>query len=239
MITRAYRPLEPTLSYSIWVKNDLYYHYFNVQFFNLQLPLASRSFIASISSLFSCWTHNFIVLVHCQHSRSDDIGHSRRLLSVKKLYKPNAHYLLSTKWLTDTVSDQMMNIVEHLAARCFPQELVKVRTKLKFCKYWTCIHQLGTKTAECVKQLFVCRFSITTFNKVVFKNCFCFPQWPKMCYCRFNNKQMLLFFFSSKWLFDSKFENHSWDVAHFYTCIYLTQVGVECNVYLLQCCTYV
>lgn len=75
------------------------------------------------------WLH-FTVLVHSHWFSSVVFGHRRH----KKLQKPAVHYLLSTKWKTDTVNYYQVNIAEHLAAEEADGRDKKANTKTKMLK---------------------------------------------------------------------------------------------------------
>ncbi len=72
-------------------------------------PLGFTELYINFQLIVELSDHNFTVLVHSHRNR--------RLFSAKKLLKPTAHYLLSIKRQTDTLSDKLVNIVEHLAAK--------------------------------------------------------------------------------------------------------------------------
>ncbi len=59
---------------------------------------------------------------------------------IKSSKIPIVHYLLSTKHQTDTVRDQLVNIVEHLTAKepdIFLRSWWRPKTELKAREFWT------------------------------------------------------------------------------------------------------
>ncbi len=99
---------------------------------NLQLRSTLRSFITSVSSLFSWPAHNFNVLLHSHRSHNIIFGNSRQVFSEKKVEKPTVHLLLSSKQQTDTVSDL--------------RSWRRPKTELKQSEYWTYVCQVAGNT---------------------------------------------------------------------------------------------
>ncbi len=61
---------------------------------------------------------------------------------IRQLYKPVVPYLSSTKWQTDTVSNQLVNIMEHLAAKepdVSFRSWWRPKQSKKEGEYWTCM----------------------------------------------------------------------------------------------------
>lgn len=77
--------------------------------------------MVSLISLFTCLEHNVSFL------------HSRGVFRQTQQKKPSVHhFLLSIKLQTDTVGDQLVNIMEHLAAEdpdVSPREVVETKNR--------------------------------------------------------------------------------------------------------------
>ncbi len=105
----------------------------------LQLPLTLQYFIASFSSLFGCLAQNLTVLVHshCSHSIiSTTAGRYFQRTNSKIYYTLPAQ---QDKRQTDTISNYLVNIVEHLAAQpdISHRSWQIPKTELKESEYWT------------------------------------------------------------------------------------------------------
>lgn len=118
----------------------------------LQIPSASRSFILSISTLFSGWTPNLCcfgslrTLIAMISATAESYFQSK--CSKLPLHTPcSASNGRQTRWTTRCWT---LYYMEHLTARCFRHELVEAKTELKLTKHWTSIHKVGTRTAGCV-----------------------------------------------------------------------------------------